>query len=43
MHKQEILAKMDHAGILYLEHESFQLSSELGGYKMFVSPYGKLL
>ncbi|KAI7856577.1 Metallo-dependent phosphatase-like protein [Circinella umbellata] len=38
-HKQEILAKMDHAGILYLEHESFQLPSEFGGYKMFVSPY----
>ncbi|KAI9275870.1 Metallo-dependent phosphatase-like protein [Phascolomyces articulosus] len=37
--KQEILAKMEHAGIIYLEHESFHLPKELGGYKMFVSPY----
>lgn len=27
------------AGIIYLEHESFQLPESLGGFKMFVSPY----
>ncbi|KAI8137229.1 Metallo-dependent phosphatase-like protein [Fennellomyces sp. T-0311] len=38
-HKQHILAKMEQAGITYLEHESFRLPEALGGHKMFVSPY----
>ncbi|KAI9487936.1 Metallo-dependent phosphatase-like protein [Zychaea mexicana] len=37
--KQQFLARMDHANITYLEHESFRLPQSLGRHKMFVSPY----
>ncbi|KAI9301901.1 Metallo-dependent phosphatase-like protein [Cunninghamella echinulata] len=40
--KQELLALFEEAEITYLEHESYQLPDEFGGYRLFVSPYSPL-
>ncbi|CAO3620000.1 unnamed protein product [Cunninghamella echinulata] len=37
--KQKLLALFHQKEIIYLEHESYQLSEEFGGYRLFVSPY----
>lgn len=37
--KQTVLAMMEQAGIIYLEHEAFRLPDELGALRLFVSPY----
>ncbi|CAO3615715.1 unnamed protein product [Cunninghamella blakesleeana] len=41
-YKQQILTSFQQAGIIYLEHESYQLPEELGGFRLFVSPYAPL-
>lgn len=40
--KQQILTLFQQAGIIYLEHESYQLPEEFGGFRLFVSPYAPL-
>ncbi|KAI8367472.1 Metallo-dependent phosphatase-like protein [Radiomyces spectabilis] len=40
--KQYVLSRMQQANITYLEHESYLLPPDLGGYKMFVSPYAPI-
>ncbi|KAL0085999.1 Metallo-dependent phosphatase-like protein [Phycomyces blakesleeanus] len=37
--KESILAKAKMAGLIYLEHEAYQLPESMGSFKMFVSPY----
>ncbi|ORZ03194.1 Metallo-dependent phosphatase-like protein [Syncephalastrum racemosum] len=40
--KQTVLAMMEQAGIVYLEHEEYRLPDELGGLRLFVSPYAPI-
>ncbi|KAI9018678.1 Metallo-dependent phosphatase-like protein [Phycomyces nitens] len=37
--KESILTKAKMSGIIYLEHEAYQLPESMGAHKMFVSPY----